>query len=400
MYAQESLYDSLFLMFYGGIAMLAVVAGLYLWLRRSNGILPDITPPKALRRWTAAFFLMAALSHVWWYVLGVYWLTDDRLVRNIVAVTLDHVLLVPLVMAMLLRLLQNRRHRLWPWVLTQVPILVLAAVGIARRDEFYGFDLTTYWQLAVMTVFVLYYIYALIKYGRWLRENYADLEHKEVWQSLVFAAVLFIFYEVYFTNPGEMTTEYLAQIETLAIIVFLLWRVEALQKLDPEEKQEIQSEKSAVPADDASDELTATEAAKADAIPRPSLQRRAKPATTNPSDIGQLLAYHCEQPKLYLKYDLKLTELAETIGMSREALGAWFADHDDTYNAYINRLRIDHFVRLYREAAKSGRTSSIFELAHDCGYRSYLSFYTAFRQRMGTSVMAWERNEVNKKTRQ
>ena len=400
MYAQESLYDSLFLMFYGGIAMLAVVAGLYLWLRRSNGILPDITPPKALRRWTAAFFLMAALSHVWWYMLGVYWLTDDRLVRNIVAVTLDHVLLVPLVMAMLLRLLQNRRHRLWPWVLTQVPILVLAAVGIARRDEFYGFDLTTYWQLAVMTVFVLYYIYALIKYGRWLRENYADLEHKEVWQSLVFAAVLFIFYEVYFTNPGEMTTEYLAQIETLAIIVFLLWRVEALQKLDPEEKQEIQSEKSAVPADDASDELTATEAAKADAIPRPSLQRRAKPATTNPSDIGQLLAYHCEQPKLYLKYDLKLTELAETIGMSREALGAWFADHDDTYNAYINRLRIDHFVRLYREAAKSGRTSSIFELAHDCGYRSYLSFYTAFRQRMGTSVMAWERNEVNKKTRQ
>ena len=120
MYAQASLYDSLFLMFYGGIAMLAVVAGLYLWLRRSNGILPDITPPKALRRWTAAFFLMAALSHVWWYVLGVYWLTDDRLVRNIVAVTLDHVLLVPLVMAMLLRLLQNRRHRLWPWFLTQV----------------------------------------------------------------------------------------------------------------------------------------------------------------------------------------------------------------------------------------------------------------------------------------
>ena len=273
-------------------------------------------------------------------------------------------------------------------------------MGLDAGAHPYGFDLTTYWQLAVMTVFVLYYIYALIKYGRWLRENYADLEHKEVWQSLVFAAVLFIFYEVYFTNPGEMTTEYLAQIETLAIIVFLLWRVEALQKLDPEEKQEIQSEKSAVPADDASDELTATEAAKADAIPRPSLQRRAKPATTNPSDIGQLLAYHCEQPKLYLKYDLKLTELAETIGMSREALGAWFADHDDTYNAYINRLRIDHFVRLYREAAKSGRTSSIFELAHDCGYRSYLSFYTAFRQRMGTSVMAWERNEVNKKTRQ
>jgi len=397
MFAQQSIQDSLFLILYGAVAMLAVVAGLYLWLRRSNGILPDITPPRALRRWTAAFFLMAALSHAWWYVLGVYWLTDDRLVRNIVAVTLDHVLLVPLVMAMLLRLLQNRRHRLWPWVLTQVPILVLAAVGIARHDAFYGFDLTTYWQVAVMVVFVVYYTYELYQYGHWLRQNYADLEHKEVWQSLLFAAFLFVVYEVYFTNPGVMVREYLAQIETLAIIAFLLWRVEALQKLDPEEKQEIQSEKSAVPADDASDELTATEAAKADAIPRPSLQRRAKPATTDPSDIGQQLAYHCEQPQLYLQYDLTLSQLAKTIGTSREALGAWFAEHDDTYNAYINRLRIDHFVRLYREAAKSGRTSSIFKLAHECGYRSYLSFYTAFRQRMGTNVMVWERSEVNKK---
>ena len=394
MYAQQSLQDSLFLMLYGGVAMLAVMAGLYLWLGRSNAILPHITPPRALRRWTAAFFLMAALSHVWWYVLGVYWLTDDRLVRNIVAVTLDHVLLVPLVMAMLLRLLQNRRHRLWPWVLTQVPILVLAALGIARHDEFYGFDLTTYWQLAVMTVFVGYYIYALIKYGRWLRENYADLEHKEVWQSLVFAAVLFIFYEVYFTNPGEMIREYLAQVETVAIIAFLLWRVEALQKLDLEEKQEIQSENVTVPADDASDELTATEVAKADAISRPTSQRKtkAKPVI-DPSDIGQLLAYHCEQPKLYMQYDLTLSQLTETIGTSREALSTWFAEHDDTYNAYINRLRIDHFVRLYREAAKSGRKPTIFEVAHECGYRSYLSFYSAFRQRMGMSVMAWLRNK-------
>ena len=123
MYAQQSLQDTLFLMLYGGVAFLALATGLYLWLRRSNGFLPDITTPRALRRWTAAFFIMVALSHVWWYVLGIYWLTDDRLVRNITAVTLDHVLLVPLVMAILLRMLQDCQHRLWPWVLAQVPIL-------------------------------------------------------------------------------------------------------------------------------------------------------------------------------------------------------------------------------------------------------------------------------------
>ena len=394
MYAQQSIQDSLFIILYGAVAMLAVVAGLWLWLRRGNGFKPGITPPRALCRWTAAFFLMAALSHAWWYVLGVYWLTDDRLVRNIVAVTLDHVLLVPLVMAVLLHLLQDRRRRLWPWILSQVPIVVLAVVGIARHSEFYGFDLTTYWQVAVMTVFIVYYIVALRQYGRWLRENYADLEHKEVWRSLLFAAFLFIVYEVYFTNPGVMVREYLAQIETLVIIVFLLWRVETLQKLslapDPSPK------KRGVPADGASSELTATETAEANALPTPERggvavrpRRGAKSAVSNPSDIKQQLVYFCEQPKLYLQHDLTLSELAETIGMSREALGAWFAEHNDTYNAYINRLRIDHFVSFYREAVAAGRKPTIFKVAHDCGYRSYLSFYTAFRQHMGVSVTAW-----------
>ena len=359
MYAQQSLQDSLFLMLYGGVAMLAVVAGLYLWIGRSNAILPDITPPRALRRWTAAFFLMAALSHVWWYVLGVYWLTDDRLVRNIVAVTLDHVLLVPLVMAMLLRLLQDRRHRLWPWILTQVPVLMLAAVGIARRDEFYGFDLATYWQLAVMTVFVGYYILALRQYGRWLRENYADLEHKEVWQSLLFAAALFIVYELYFTNPGEMAKEYLAQVETVAIIAFLLWRVEALQDLKTHPQPLPMREGRGYP-----------QGGDSTAEPSTPLPHREGPGV----GLERLLFLHCEQPQLYLQYDLTLSQLAETTGTSREALGAWFAQHGDTYNAYINRLRIDHFVRLYREAARAGRSFTVFALAHECGYRSYLGY--------------------------
>lgn len=114
MYAYQSLQDYLFLMLYGGVTMLAFAAGLYLWLRRSNTIIPDVTPPRALRQWTAIFFITAALSHVWWFVLGIYWLSDDRLVRNITAVTLDYITLVPLVMGMLLHMLQDRQRRLWP----------------------------------------------------------------------------------------------------------------------------------------------------------------------------------------------------------------------------------------------------------------------------------------------
>ena len=112
MYGYQSLQDYLFLMLYGGITMLALVAAVYLWLRRSNAIDPAITPPKVLRLWTGAFFMASAMSHIWWYVLGVYWLTDDRLVRNICVISLDHITIVPLVMALLLRLLQDRQRRI------------------------------------------------------------------------------------------------------------------------------------------------------------------------------------------------------------------------------------------------------------------------------------------------
>ena len=368
MYAEQSLQDTLFLMLYGGVAILALVTSLYLWLRRSNAILPDVTPPKALRQWTAAFFIMAALSHVWWYVLGVYWLTDDRLVRNITAVTLDHILLVPLVMAILLRMLQNRQHKLWPWVLTQVPILVSAVVGIAKHDAFYGFDLPTYWQVAVMVIFILYYIYLLIHYGRWLRENYADLEHKEVWQSLLFATAFFFFYEVYFTNPGEMVREYLAQIETFAIIAFLLWRVETLEELDAKET-------------DVQEDIFDVEDAEESPANFMSL--------TIPDNIQELLDKHCEAKHLYLQHDLTLQQLASTIGTNRTYLSAYFAQQGITYNAYINRLRVDHFMRLYRKSINSDRSFTAVQLAQQSGFRSYSTFAAAFKFFNGLTVAAW-----------
>ena len=65
MYGQQSLQDLVFMMLYGGVALLAVGAALYLLFRRAHAIAPNIIPPKKLRRWTAAFFLAAAMSHVW-----------------------------------------------------------------------------------------------------------------------------------------------------------------------------------------------------------------------------------------------------------------------------------------------------------------------------------------------
>ena len=213
MYDYQGLQDVFFIMLYGMAGFFAMLACVYLLLR---------------------FMAAIVASHVWWYVLGTCFLTDDRLVRNITTIMLDHVTLVPLTMAVLLAMLQDRRRPLWPWLLAQAPEVLAAALGIAGRSEFWGYQVVHYWQLGVIAVFVVYYIIALRQYGRWLLDNYADLEHKEVWQSMVFIIVLLAVYMVYTSNAGELVREYLSQIITLVIIAFLLWRVETLQELDNE----------------------------------------------------------------------------------------------------------------------------------------------------------------------
>ena len=234
MYDYQGLQDVFFIMLYGMAGFFAMLACVYLLLRRGNAFAEDVRSSCVLRRWTAAFMAAIVASHVWWYVLGTCFLTDDRLVRNITTIMLDHVTLVPLTMAVLLAMLQDRRRPLWPWLLAQAPEVLAAALGIAGRSEFWGYQVVHYWQLGVIAVFVVYYIISLKQYGRWLLDNYADLEHKEVWQSMVFIIMFLAVYMVYTSNAGELVREYLSQVITLVIIAFLLWRVETLQELDNE----------------------------------------------------------------------------------------------------------------------------------------------------------------------
>ena len=234
MYQYQGLQDIFFIMLYGMAGFFALLAGMYLLLRRGNAFAADVRSSRVLRRLTAAFMAVIVASHVWWYVIGIYWLADDRLVRNIINIVLDYTTLIPMVMAVLLAMLQDRRRLIWPWLLAQVPIVVAAVVGIVNRSTFWGYEFTHYWQVAVILVFVIYYIFALRKYGRWLLDNYADLECKEVWQSMAFMIVLLVVYIAYTSNAGELMREYLSQVITIAIIAFLLWRVETLQELETE----------------------------------------------------------------------------------------------------------------------------------------------------------------------
>jgi AraC-like DNA-binding protein len=155
-----------------------------------------------------------------------------------------------------------------------------------------------------------------------------------------------------------MYREYLSQVNTILIIGFLLWRVETLQKLSADE--------------------TSTPDVEEDDV--------YKPATI---DIGALLQRYCEEPKLYLQHDLTLAQLSEALGTNRTYVSQYFAQQSITYNTYINRLRIEHFEQIYREAVESLRPFTAQQLAYDCGFNSYSTFAAAFKFFNGQTVTAW-----------
>jgi hypothetical protein len=233
---EQQLYsDLVYVMFYGGVTLLALVAGAYLLFRRGNAIAPEITPPLRLRRWVAAFFVLMALGHVWWALLGCFQVISDPWLAIVVGAGLDSMTLVPAMMAMLLVMLQDRRRPLWPFFVAVVPAVAILVISMIYRSDTFILLLKVYLFLLGI-VFMIMMVLAVRQYGRWLRDNYADLEHKEVWQSFVaiFVCVLILWF--YIMMGSGRIFAYIVQVNDLVLIGLLLWRVETLQRLDEQDE--------------------------------------------------------------------------------------------------------------------------------------------------------------------
>ena len=366
MYEERQLYDDLvYVLFYGGVTVLAVVACVYLMYRRGNAFAPEITPPLRLRRWVAAFFALMALGHVWWVLLSYFRVVSDPLLALAVGGGLDCLTLVPMMMAMLLVMLQDRRRPLWPIVVAMVPVAAVLVVCIVIRS--YAFvPLLRVYLILLGIVYMIVMTQAVRRYGRWLRDNYVDLEHKEVWQSLVAIFVCLLILCFYIIIGSDKTFAYIVQVNDIVLIGLLLWRVETLQTLEQ---------------DDTAAQTVPCEAE------MPILSMSLSAATA--SNIGQLLEQYCEATQLYLRHDIRVDDLCKAIGTNRNYLSQYFTQQHTTYNTYINNLRIEHFVRLYREAIANSRPFTAQQLAQESGFRSYSTFGTAFKQRMGQNVSSW-----------
>ena len=351
-------------MLFGGTAMASLIGCLYLLLTKGNAFANDVTPPTRLRRWAAAYFAVAFLEHILWLLFYRY-SGDIHSVFYVVICGLDCVTMMTTIAGTLLAMLQDRKRHFWPLILATIPYPTFLALNIVYPDSHFSIMVFVY-ILLLYVFFTIYMVFAVKQYGRWLRDNYADLEHKEVWLSYMLIIVFTLF--VFFYGLADNTIiSYLVELIGLALFGLLLWRVETLQQLD----------------------VVATQ----DEAETPTELEEVAPSADS-SGIGQLLERHCEDAQLYLQHDLSLSQLAQAIGTNHYYLSQYFSQQGLTYNAYINGLRIRHFINLYHEAVASQRSFTAQQLANESGFRSYSTFGVAFKQRMGQTVTVWMRGTV------
>ena len=377
----------LLLMLYAVGATVSAVACVYLLLRRGNAFTRRISTPKRLRQWTAAFFGILTAGHLW-YLPGVMMADGDAAALwMLIGALLDCMLTVPLAIVVLLCMLQDRKRPLWiAWLIT-APLIILSAVSVGMRS----YALVQWMQgyfLLMAVGFTAYMVRAVRQYGRWLRDNYADLEHKEVWQSLLVLAVIMLLFCYYVVGYGSITYEFVVQVCGIALVAYLLWRVETLQDLSfqPMADGDIalaEAQRAAAEAAEADDDTLDGDGG------RPQPAEGLSEAVIQ--EIGKLLHDRCEGNKLYLQTDLTSVQLAQALGTNRTYLGMYFSSQGTTYNAYINTLRINYFIELFRQASAAAEGQSIQAklLANRSGYRSYRTFSVAFKQRTGQSVKDW-----------
>ena len=367
MYGQQASEFLQLFMLFGEVAATSVIACVYLLFRRGNAFAPDVTTSPRLRRWTLAFFASVALGHVWY--MPVIYLTseEDILQASMFGGMLDFMTIFPFAIMILLAMLQDRQRPLWPAFVMVAPLVAGMVYGMVTRSDAIIPVLQAY-LLLLGIGFIIYMVREVRRYGRWLRDNYADLEHKEVRQSFMALTIILLVFFIYASGFGGEAYDYIVQVCGILLICYLLWRVETLSDLTIPKYKPFPIDEDSIPKEDMEND---------------SLSQIIR------DNISSLLQRHCIGTQLYLQHDLTLSQLAQAIGTNRFYLSRYFSTQGITYNAYINDLRINNFISRYHEAVKSQQSFTAQELASDSGYRSYSTFSLAFKQRMGQSVTAW-----------
>jgi AraC-like DNA-binding protein len=104
--------------------------------------------------------------------------------------------------------------------------------------------------------------------------------------------------------------------------------------------------------------------------------------------IGERLARWVAQERGYLDPDIKLIDLAESIGTSSQLLSQYLNDLlGMSFFDYINALRVAEIQRMMRDRGNDTRT--LVDLAFAAGFSSKSTFNTSFKKISGLAPSIW-----------
>ena len=101
-----------------------------------------------------------------------------------------------------------------------------------------------------------------------------------------------------------------------------------------------------------------------------------------------------QSQQLFLRSDLTLPKLAETVGCSVNHLSQVInSGFGMSFFDYLNHHRIDHAKELL--AASECRSGAILNVAFAVGFNSNSAFYAAFKKRVGQTPAQYRRANLN-----
>ena len=374
-----------YLIHFAVMMTILIMMAVYLLTSRRNAFGTELVTDQRLRRKAGRLIFIYTLIYLT-NIPMVLWLADDLQLLQMASVTVDMTIWCPVVLHFLLELLQDRRH----WDNRLLLISVLAVMPLT------GWLLTghAWWKwaaygmyIAEVVFFIGWYIRAAIAYHRFLADNYADLEHKEVtWSWIILSSMFFSLINyllMLFQSDMQICVDlsyifHLADILFIGIIVWYIDHQQILEPLTAEAEVEKLPKEQEAETDETAHTLTDQTTREDIIIAR----------------TGALLRKHCEETQLYLQTDLTLSQLSVAVGVNRYYLSLYFTSQGTSYYEYIHDLRVAYFIARYRELAAAQEPIVAQQLARESGYHSYSTFSTAFKRRMHKSVTAWMHEEA------
>ena len=346
----------------GGIVYFAMLAFYMVHSRRS--LFTENAPRKYLRLHTGIALLCWSLSYLSGLILYCIQPADPSYANNC-GLLVDLVLCAPATILMIHTTTFRGRIRYINTIVSGAIGSLLTLLYILTGSIAVLYTTIVFWALVAIR-FIYRFIRQTRSYRQFIRDEYSDLEHREI-RWLNRASWFIIVYGILYAlsqlagMTGLLDMAYLVTAIGWAYVVYCVDNQKVVHNLITDEKVYLET----------MSESTGAETNGAD------VDGNAEPEVL--SELEQLLQKECVENKLFLQSDLTINALAAAVRSNRTYLWRHFRDKGMNFHSYINGLRFQYA----RQLLLSRSNPNISEIARESGFGSDATFRRIFSELQG-----------------